>query len=96
MGKCDLLDTGADQLADSKYKTHERELQGQALDCPLYSCLLNGFYYSPKLTIEPLPRMMAGGRGGGAGRSKLSDNGRTIFKISYLATGEQQFVLKTS
>jgi hypothetical protein len=54
------------------------------------------FAYSPKLTIEPLPRMMAGGRGGGAGRSKLSDNGRTIFKISYLATGEQQFVLKTS
>jgi len=52
--------------------------------------------YSPKLTIDPLPRMMAGGRGGGAGRSKLSDNGRTIFKISYLTTGEQQFVLKAS
>ncbi len=56
--------------------------------------VLYKFNYSPKLTIEPLPRMMAGGRGGGAGRSKLSDNGRTIFKISYQATGEQQFVLK--
>ncbi len=56
--------------------------------------VLYKFNYSPKLTIEPLPRMMAGGRGGGAGRSKLSDNGRTIFKIRYLATVEQQFVLK--
>jgi hypothetical protein len=54
------------------------------------------FAYVPKLTIEPLPSMMAGGRGGRAGRSKLSDNGRTIFNIRYLATVEQQFVLKTS
>jgi hypothetical protein len=28
----------------------------------------------PKLTTEPLPRIMAGGLGGGAGRSNLSED----------------------
>ncbi len=84
VGKCDFLDKVANKL-----QTVNAKLMKENYRVKPWVVLYKFAYfevliiYSPKLTIEPLPRMMAGGRGGGAGRSKLSDNGRTIFKLKY-------------